>query len=1197
MANETTIPVPYRFEPLSDAPLANSSDIHDDQNNQSLNDTLAAKQGTLVSGQNIKTVNNQSLLGAGNITIQGGGGGDVTTEQMNTAINTATEITATEAVNDMTPSTYSAGDIFYIEGNDTKRYYIAPTDGSVAADVTDPTKFPFTDSSAEAIRISLSIKDIANLNSQKGAASGIASLDSSAKIPVNQIPNDIKNGAQAGATAYQKPQTGIPATDLAQTVQDKIDNSVQLESGKVPANVLPSYVDDIIEGYKDSSSTTEVEIFGEFTAYSKGDIVKYQGHIYRFTKNHAAGDFNMREVEEITQFPNDGETGKIYSDVLTNKTWRWSGVQYTQIKGDLALGETQGTAFEGSKGRNLELKSVRGDVVQSLTDDEKVQAQNNIGGKVYSSTVSNHSGLGKVYLEKGNGVLTQSMVNTANTVYVIQYDYTLDSNIRILDGCVLEFDGGSISGGGTNKDTITASYVLLNDWKFNNIKFSDGSSFDFTCPINVPVNGAKEFCETILSYKSNTSTKPTIFIFGSTNPYTWNGVLNINKKYVTLTGGGVIQGTIHLGYTASDYEELHYGSYPTTAHHCIYVDNLRFNKYNFIGTDSNDTTIENFIKNGDVTNTNHIAISLINVNHVKISNCFFDNVPYPIVYTPNSTYVNQNVRRLIIDNCDFERCKIGVYAPTNVNDPYEYGDLIVINSYFYPHRASIVAYDIDGFKCYNNVMNTSTINTAQGVNMELHKCSQIVITGNSFYGEYNKYGLLLKDCGNTNINGNTFCVQRSNDFAEEVSDGACIDFSIHSDSAIPGVSICNNLFSGCEIIPIFIRPSSPSGGRICNLTIQGNTVSGDTFSISSKIVYCITAETTNRNLQSNYYPEITHSSIFLDIKLKALDMLRNVNDIRGNVIKYINEQIFNTVDSNLSYRIRSITKTKPIVALRFNDSAKVDYSKYGVYVRLLFNGTIVKIPKTLFTESGATKLSVLTGIKDIIDRNFTDSFDTTIISDTLWIKGKSDGQIMPSMCIDTVNYHHPAIIVDYQNLGYNITLYDTDKKNHIFLDDNNFCYCGIDANDNNKLVILKDKVVTLKTTQSEDRYESLYFREGSADTYKFLLDDAFFVRHSSEGSATTILADIVNFCYSDRFSITGTTITALTKNIEYGFEGNWPATRDYHVVDYQFLTPEGRVYNPITDTYSGITDGNLVSVDSNGKLVDSGKKPSDFEPA
>ena len=41
------------------------------------NTALSGKQDTLVSGENIKTINYQSLLGSGNITIQGGGGDSV----------------------------------------------------------------------------------------------------------------------------------------------------------------------------------------------------------------------------------------------------------------------------------------------------------------------------------------------------------------------------------------------------------------------------------------------------------------------------------------------------------------------------------------------------------------------------------------------------------------------------------------------------------------------------------------------------------------------------------------------------------------------------------------------------------------------------------------------------------------------------------------------------------------------------------------------------------------------------------------------------------------------------------------------------------------------------------------------------------------------------------------------------------------
>ena len=70
--------------------------------------------------------------------------------------------------------------------------------------------------------------------------------------------------------------------------------------------------------------------------------------------------------------------------------------------------------------------------------------------------------MGRVVLRKnlidGVNTLTQSMINKNNTIYVIQYDFTLDEDITIPENCVLEFDGGSISAGsGENKDTITGN--------------------------------------------------------------------------------------------------------------------------------------------------------------------------------------------------------------------------------------------------------------------------------------------------------------------------------------------------------------------------------------------------------------------------------------------------------------------------------------------------------------------------------------------------------------------------------------------------------------------------------------------------------------------------------------------------------------------------------------------------------------------
>ena len=63
--------------------------------------TDTSRQATLVSGTNIKTINNQSLLGSGNITISGGGGGsswtDISSEFLNAQQDVSVEPTVLKA--------------------------------------------------------------------------------------------------------------------------------------------------------------------------------------------------------------------------------------------------------------------------------------------------------------------------------------------------------------------------------------------------------------------------------------------------------------------------------------------------------------------------------------------------------------------------------------------------------------------------------------------------------------------------------------------------------------------------------------------------------------------------------------------------------------------------------------------------------------------------------------------------------------------------------------------------------------------------------------------------------------------------------------------------------------------------------------------------------------------------------------------
>ena len=76
-----------------------------------------------------------------------------------------------------------------------------------------------------------------------------------------------------------------------------------LVDGVVPANQLPSYVDDVLE------------------------------------------------FANLASFPVTGESGKVYVAIDTKKTYRWSGSTYVQIGSDLALGDTVSTAYRGDRGK------------------------------------------------------------------------------------------------------------------------------------------------------------------------------------------------------------------------------------------------------------------------------------------------------------------------------------------------------------------------------------------------------------------------------------------------------------------------------------------------------------------------------------------------------------------------------------------------------------------------------------------------------------------------------------------------------------------------------------------------------------------------------------------------------------------------------------------------------------------------------
>ena len=83
----STNPVESQLIQTALASKADSSALSDYATTTAMNTALAGKQATLVSGTNIKTINNQSILGSGNITIEGGSQITVDTELSSTSTN------------------------------------------------------------------------------------------------------------------------------------------------------------------------------------------------------------------------------------------------------------------------------------------------------------------------------------------------------------------------------------------------------------------------------------------------------------------------------------------------------------------------------------------------------------------------------------------------------------------------------------------------------------------------------------------------------------------------------------------------------------------------------------------------------------------------------------------------------------------------------------------------------------------------------------------------------------------------------------------------------------------------------------------------------------------------------------------------------------------------------------------------------
>ena len=155
------------------------------------------------------------------------------------------------------------------------------------------------------------------------------------------------------------------------------------ENGKVPANQLPSYVDDVIDVYAtyDVSATNEVTNIKLYT-----------------DEDHTTAVV--------------GEGGKSYNDITPDHPgyqFRWSGTTWVQIvSGGLIIGEITGTAFDGAKGKALEAVA-NGLPINSISSLVRFEAKGNNVNLLYDSA---SKGNGNIYKANPSSSISIPAVTT-----------------------------------------------------------------------------------------------------------------------------------------------------------------------------------------------------------------------------------------------------------------------------------------------------------------------------------------------------------------------------------------------------------------------------------------------------------------------------------------------------------------------------------------------------------------------------------------------------------------------------------------------------------------------------------------------------------------------------------------------------------------------------------------------------------------
>lgn len=348
---------------------------------------------------------------------------------------------------------------------------------------------------------------------------------------------------------------------------------------------------------------------------------------------------------------------------------------------------------------------IEGNVVNAPDEEDLTSVNDLLKFKNKSYFPENYSGLGRVFLRKnivnGENVLTQAMMSESNTIYIIQYDHTLNEDITVPANCVLEFDGGSLSGNKTltgNNTGISAGLVKI---FHTDIVLAGTWGIDEYYP---EWFGAKGNGSTDDSTAINTLVKmaPDNAVIKFSQGKTYACFINVFRNNITLMGyGSKLKGVsgaegnvVTVGYpnyTGVGYDD----SVDPSSTTWVYFNNINMYGFDIDGNYANVPHSETDIKghgvlltligrstfkdmyihdchvtcfdNASKSNYNNIDITVANGGN---SSAYGSNNYYPNFDVNSSYYCNFKIRSIggkhgcrLDNNCRFNNCDFNIYDP------------------------------------------------------------------------------------------------------------------------------------------------------------------------------------------------------------------------------------------------------------------------------------------------------------------------------------------------------------------------------------------------------------------------------------------------------------------------------------------------------------------------------------------------------